>query len=60
MITASSIGLQFGSRHLFKDVIPYILFANNPQDSTNLFERVGRFIEVPRRKIFESAGAYGQ
>ena len=49
-----------GFGHALKDVVPYMLFGNSPSDSTNIFQRMSRTMESPRRRLLESPATYGQ
>lgn len=60
---ANAASYNYGKTHLghaMKDVLPYILFGNSSNGPSNISQRIGRFGEVPKRKIFGSPLAYRQ
>ena len=46
--------------HAISDVQPYCALGNMSSDPSNLWQRLSRIFETPRRLLFESPAAYGQ
>ena len=46
--------------HFFKDMLPYFLFGNSPNDPSNIVQRLGRGIQNPRRMLLKNGEAYWQ
>ena len=48
------------SAHFLTDMLPYYPFGNSPNDPSNIFSRLFRTLEGPRRLLFENPATYGQ